>query len=247
MKDEAYRLMADLDDTYWWFQARREIVGDVVARFVVPGGDIVDYGSGTGAMAARLQSRGFRVTAAEVSEQMLDSCRERGIPTIDIGSQWPPGASADCVLACDVLEHVEDDCGLLVKLRALLRPGGLFIGTVPAYEFLWSGEDHVSNHVRRYTKATLRKSLMGAGYEVAWASYFNTLLFPLAASVILAKRLLRPREMYRSNVRSLPAWQNALCRGVFSKERPLLRWLRFPFGLSLIVVARPRGAITSES
>jgi hypothetical protein len=88
---------------------------------------------------------------------------------------------------------------------------------------------------------------MGAGYEVVWASYFNTLLFFLVASVILAKRLLRPRDMYRSNLRPLPAWQNALLRRVFSKERFLLRWLKLPFGLSLIFVARPVAAVTSES
>jgi SAM-dependent methyltransferase len=244
MKDEAYRLMANLDETHWWFQARREIVCDVVARFVPAGSDIVDYGSGTGSTALRLCSDGYRVVAAEVSQEMLEACRERGIPTVDLGSEWIAPASADCVLACDVLEHVEDDLGPLAKLRALLRPGGLLIGTVPAYEFLWSGEDYVSSHVRRYTKSTLKKSLMGAEYEVVWSSYFNTLLFPLAASVILAKRLLRPRDMYRSNVEPIPGWQNTLFRSVFSRERKLLRWLRLPFGLSLIFVARPQGATT---
>jgi SAM-dependent methyltransferase len=240
MKDEAYRLMAELDETYWWFQARREIVCDVVARFVPPGGAILDYGGGTGALAARLCGQGYRVVAADVSRPMLASCRERGIPTIDLDAETIPPASADCVLACDVLEHVEDDVGLLNEFRAALRPGGLFLGTVPAYEFLWSGEDHVSSHFRRYTRRSLVRTLESAGYEVAWVSYFNTLLFPLAASVILAKRLFRPRDMYRSNVVPLPGWQNAACRAVFARERILLRWLRFPVGLSLIVAARPR-------
>jgi SAM-dependent methyltransferase len=244
MKDEAYRLMANLDETYWWFQARREIVCDIVARFVLAGGDIVDYGGGTGSTAARLRRNGYEVIAAEVSKEMLEACRERGIPTVDLGCQWMPPASVDCVLACDVLEHVEDDLSLLAKLRAVLRPGGLLIGTVPAYEFLWSGEDYVSSHVRRYTKSTLKKSLEGAEYEVVWSSYFNTLLFPLAASVILTKRLLRPRDMYRSNIEPIPGWQNTLFRSIFSKERKLLRRLRLPFGLSLAFVARPRRATT---
>jgi SAM-dependent methyltransferase len=239
MKDEAYRLMADLDETYWWFQARREIVCDVVKRFAPAGGAILDYGGGTGAMAAQLGRHGYRVTAADVSKEMLAACRARGIPVIDLDERAIPAVSADCVLACDVLEHVEDDVSLLRELRGAIRPGGLLIATVPAYEFLWSGEDHVSNHFRRYTRATLARSLRAADYELVWSSYFNTLLFPLAAAVILSKRLLRPRDMYRSNVEPLPGWQNSLFRAVFSKERTLLRWLRLPLGLSLIVVARP--------
>src|SRR4051812_2319924 len=64
MKDEAYRLMADLDESYWWYRARREIVCDVVSRFVPPGRDVVDYGCGTGAIAARLRDLGYRAIGA---------------------------------------------------------------------------------------------------------------------------------------------------------------------------------------
>jgi SAM-dependent methyltransferase len=242
MEEEAYHLMTDRDDSYWWFQARREIVCDVVSRFVPAGGEVVDYGCGTGAMAARLRELGYRIVGAEVSEDMLENCRRRGLATINLSEQSIPPASADCVLACDVLEHVEDDVGLLDKLREVLRPEGLFVGTVPAYDFLWSGEDYVSRHFRRYTRAKLGRSLASAGYDVLWSSYFNTLLFPVASSVILAKRLFRPRAMYRSNVEPLPEWQNTLLRTIFAKERRLLRWVRLPFGLSVVCVARPRRA-----
>src|SRR4051794_38334452 len=136
MREEAYRLQESWDDTYWWFQARREIIGDVVSRFVPPGADIVDYGCGTGSIVDHLRSLGYRAVGAEVSEEMLAASRERGIPTIDLGREEIPPASTDCVLACDVLEHVADEIGLLKRLREALRPGGVLIGTVPAYEFL---------------------------------------------------------------------------------------------------------------
>jgi SAM-dependent methyltransferase len=246
MREQAYRLQEHLDDSYWWFQARREIVCDVVGRFVAPGRDVVDYGCGTGAIAARLRERGYRVVGAEVSEEMLEACRRRGVPTIDLNKESIPRASADCVLACDVLEHAEDDVGLLRRLREAVRPGGLLIGTVPAYEFLWSGEDYVSGHYRRYTRATLRRSLKSGDYEILWSSYFNTLLFPLAFSVILGKRLFRPRDMYDSNVVPVSKWQNAFLRSVFVKERGLLRWLRLPFGLSIIFAAKPREASAAD-
>jgi SAM-dependent methyltransferase len=246
MREEAYHLQEELDDSYWWFQARREIVCDVVGRFVAPGRAVLDYGCGTGAIAARLRELGYGVVGAEVSAEMLENCQRRGVPIIDLSKEWIPRASADCVLACDVLEHAEDDVGLLRRLREVLRPGGLFIGTVPAYEFLWSGEDYVSGHHRRYTRATLGRSFRSGNYEILWSSYFNTLLFPLSVSVILAKRLFSPRDMYHSNVVPLAQWQNAFLRSVFVKERGLLKWLRLPFGLSIIFAAKPRGASAAD-
>jgi SAM-dependent methyltransferase len=238
MRGDAYRLMADLDEDHWWYRARRGIVCDIVGRFVPSGAEVVDYGCGTGATAARLRQADYRVVGADVSGEMVSACRRRGLPAVDLGEEALPPAIADCVLACDVLEHVEDDADLLRSLRRLLRPGGLLVGTVPAYEFLWSGEDFVSGHFRRYTRRSVCRLVASSGYGVVWSSYFNTLLFPVAASVILAKRLFRPRDMYRSNIRPAPAWQNALLQGIFEKERGLLRWSRLPFGLSVAFVAR---------
>jgi SAM-dependent methyltransferase len=240
MKQEAYRLMADLDESHWWYQARRQIICDVAVRFFPGGCEVVDYGSGAGATAARLRELGFRVIAADVNADMLRACRSRGLPTIDLSERSVPAAAADGVLACDVLEHAENDVELLDTLYEVLRPGGLLVGTVPAYEFLWSGEDFVSDHFRRYTRRSLCASLGAAGYDAVWVSHFNTILFPLAASVILGKRLFYPRDMYRSNVELLPPWRNNLLRSVFEKERGLLRRVRLPFGLSIIFVARPQ-------
>lgn len=240
MKSEAYRLMEDLDSSHWWFRARAEIICATVAKFVAPSGEIVDFGSGTGGTAVKLHDLGFRVTAADVSQRVLPVCQARGLPTIDLSQEWLPRDSADCVLACDVLEHVEDDAGLLARLREAIRPGGHFIGTVPACEFLWSGEDYVSEHVRRYTQSGLKERLRSAGYDVVWCSYFNTILFPLAFAIIMGKRLFRPRDMYRSNVQPLPNWENEILYKLFSMEKRMLNWIRFPFGVSIIVVAECR-------
>ncbi len=110
--------------------------------------------------------------------------------------------------------------------------------TVPAYEFLWSGEDYVSEHVRRYTRAGLKRQIRRAGLENIHCSYFNTFLLPAMAAAILTKRLFFPREMYRSNVAPLPRWQNEILYRAFRFEGSLLRWISFPAGASLMAVAR---------
>ena len=127
---------------------------------------------------------------------------------------------------------------MLEKLRPILRSRGLLIASVPAYNFLWSGEDFVSNHVRRYTKRRLEKCVRDAGYAVEWCSYFNALLLPLIVAAVLYKRLLRPRDLYVSDIKPLPDWQNDTLYKIFATERFILPRLRFPAGASILLFAR---------
>jgi len=240
MKDEAYILMRTLEDSHWWYRARREIVCDVIARCVPGGSRILDYGCGTGSTARALHDLGYLVTAADVSDHALAACRDEHLPTLDLRTHRPDTRSADAILAGDVLEHVHDDEALLADFSSWLRPGGTLVLTVPAYQFLWSGEDVVSEHLRRYTRMRLLEKVETAGFEVVRSSYFNTLLFPAAAGVILFKRLFAPAQQRRSNVSMPPAFLNRMCYRIFRTERLALRRVRFHFGLSILVIARSR-------
>lgn len=228
----------DLEETYWWYRARKEIIGDTVRRFLPVGSDIIDFGSGSGVIAKHLVGLGLKVLAADIDTKALTACSERGLNTIDLNHDWPAPASADCILACDVLEHVQDDVGLLRKLKLTLRPHGLLIAAVPAYDFLWSGEDYISEHFRRYNKPQLEKRVREASFVTEWCTYFNALLLPLVTAVVLYKRLLRPRDMYRSDVEPLPEWQNNILYRIFASERKILPRVWFPAGASILLVGR---------
>jgi SAM-dependent methyltransferase len=228
----------DLEETYWWYRARKEIIADTVRRYLPPGSDIIDFGCGSGIIAKHLVELGFKVLAADISAPLLAACRRRKLNTLDLNNDWPAPAIADCVLVCDVLEHVEDDLGLLRKLKLTLRPAGLLIAAVPAYDFLWSGEDYISDHVRRYNKLRLEKRITEAGFTIEWCSYFNALLLPLVTAVVLYKRLLRPRDMYKSDVEPLPEWQDKILYRIFASERSILPHCRFHVGASVLLVAR---------
>ncbi len=238
MQPEAFALMEDLSRTYWWYRARREIICDTVVRNVAPGGEVADYGCGSGATADALRTLGFQVTAADISERCLALCRENGFPTVDLNRERLPAARSDCVLLCDVLEHVQDDVGLLTELRAALRPGGRILVTVPAYDILWSGEDFISGHVRRYTRRRLRQALTDAGFTIQRCGYFNTLLLPPIFGVLLGKRVFSPRSMYSSDLQPLPKWLNGLLYRVFALERWPLRAAGFPWGASILAIGK---------
>jgi SAM-dependent methyltransferase len=240
MKTVAYDIMEETEESYWWYRARRDIIFATIRRIAPRGCEIVDFGCGTGGTSAALQSLGYDVVGADVSEQALEACRAKGVPAINLATEHLREGGADCILAGDVLEHLQDDVAVLTDLRRALRRDGFLVAAVPAYEFLWSGEDYVSDHVRRYTRASLVRCVHEAGYEVCWCSYFNFFLLPVIAAVTLVKRVFFPRDMYRSDVAPLPAWQNEALYKTFAFEAKLLRWLRFPLGASLLIVARPR-------
>jgi SAM-dependent methyltransferase len=238
MKAEAYEIMERLARDHWWYRARFEILADILARFGKQGGRLLDFGSGTGVYAAALRDAGYDVTTADTSDLALENCGAKGLATIDLRTGKPDKAAFDMALLGDVLEHVEDETALLGDLATAIRPGGILLITVPAYDLLWSGEDFISGHVRRYRKAELLAVLRQAGLTPIWSSYFNTLLLPAIFGAIFAKRLFMPRSMYQPDVTDVSPLSNGLFYRIFASEKHLLRHLVFPAGASIVAVAR---------
>ncbi len=247
MQKDTYRLNFEAEDVHWWFLARRRILEVVLRRFL-PGGQesqpahILDYGCGTGGNHSLLTSFGH-VLGVDMSDDALEFCRQRGIQDalkIETAEGTPPGPF-DLIACLDVLEHVPDDTGLMSLLRARLKPEGRLIVTVPAYQWLWSGEDVVSRHLRRYTRTGLVQCAMNAGFEIEYSSYFSTLLLPIIAGVVLCNRWFRPERMQESDVRPCASWLNTILRRIFESESLWLRYSAFPFGASLLMICRPLG------
>ena len=131
-----------------------------------------------------------------------------------------------------------DDLDSLKAIRALLRPGGSLILTVPANRWMWSAHDVAHHHFRRYTKRELRRLFREAGFDIQLYSYFNTLLFPLVAAARIVGKLT-PRETADDK---LPGkFVNAVLEKIFGLEARLIGRLPLPFGVSLLaIVRRPR-------
>ena len=70
----------------------------------------------------------------------------------------------------------------------MLKPGGKVMITVPAFMWLWSYNDVINEHQRRYTATELAQKLEISGFRVKRKSYNNFFVFPLIAGV----RFLRP-------------------------------------------------------
>lgn len=240
MEAQVYERMAELDSDHWWFVARRNILQSVIERIVRPpvNARILEVGCGTGHNLAMLSKFGF-VEASEMDKTARDlassrlgrAITEAALPDL---SAWPEN-HFDIVALLDVLEHVPDDQSALAAIRERLKPGGSLLLTVPANKWMWSAHDVAHHHHRRYTKSELRRIARNAGFDLDLLSPFNSLLFPLIASVRAAGKLAG-RETSDDAMPPKPV--NAILKAVFGLEAGLIGRLPLPFGVSLVAVLR---------
>jgi len=234
--------MAELDQTHWWYVARRHILAEVIRRIAKPPGDarILEIGCGTGHNFAMLGAFGA-VDGLEVDDAARKFASERlGKP---VGSARLPDLEGiaenryDLIALLDVLEHVEDDLAALTSIRTRLKPGGRILVTVPANRWMWSAHDTVHHHFRRYNSSDLRHVIAAAGLKADLFTHFNTLLFPLAAAFrILGKLTGREEADDAQPVAPL----NAVFSRVFGLECHLLGRVSLPFGVSLLALLSAR-------
>ena len=197
---------------------------------------ILEVGAGTGANLDTLRAFG-RVTAVEPDHFACDYI-SRHFDVETVRTALPDGGIGlrdyDLIVALDVLEHIDDDLGALRSIHGMLKRRGRVIATVPAFQFLWSAHDEMLHHKRRYRVPELVSTMEEAGFRLVHRSYFNFLLFPVAVSFRLFDRLFKGVGCAGSG--SVHPLLNGLMAHVFGAEILLSRFVRFPFGLSLVVV-----------
>lgn len=244
METEIYENMFAVEESHWWYRARREIIFywiDQVAK-THPCPRFLDIGCGTGYNLYTLREMGYQfITGADIFYSALKYSKARGIRNLvcSNGENLPLAhGSYDLILALDVVEHIKDDFRILKEVNRVLKIGGKFIIFVPAFHFLWSLEDEVSHHYRRYSKKELITKVRQAGFEIQKITYANTLLFPLVALGRLILRIFRPFFKISSESEMNPKWMNSILYRLFLAERFFLRFVNFPFGVSILCVCK---------
>jgi SAM-dependent methyltransferase len=243
MKGEVYNFIKTCEKNNWWYKARRfifeKILKDYAADFP-KSGKLYEIGCAYGGNFGVWSKFSDFCVGVDVKKECLESCKNLGYKEVILANAEDlaiiPSSVASVVVACDVLEHIENDEKALREMRRILKKGGILFLTAPAFEFLWGGADKLSLHKRRYSKRELEGKLKDAGFSIVRSAYFNTFLFlPVLISRILEKMLkLNPAIEYKP----LPRFLNYILEKIFSFEAYLLKFLNFPFGVSLMIIAK---------
>jgi len=255
MDEVAYQQFRDLEKSHWWFQGRRAIFFSLLDRFMDAvnqdhrgtGKDaiILDIGCGMGGMLPHLSRHGTAI-GIDMSAESLDHCRNRGFTRVTLGDGYClpfNDGTFDLVTLFDTVEHIDDDQAVLEEASRVAGRNGLVMVTVPAFQFLFSDNDVVAHHKRRYTARALKRKLRHAGLTPIKTSYYNTLLFPIIVPLVLLKKLkmnlFGVPENPRSNISyTIPSILNAFLSTTFSSERIPMRRMSYPVGHSLLCLAR---------
>lgn len=241
MEEGEYRLMADVEDRHWWYDAvrrllRRLLSGELSGSESTP--RILDAGCGTGATGGWLDERGH-VVALDISAMAL-KLYAKGHPEAtllegSVESIALPDASMDLVVCVTVLYHanVTNPSIAIAEFGRVLRPGGLLCLVEPGMKGMHRGHDEVTHGARRFGVKELRDLVFASGMEVEKATGAFSFLIPLAWVRSKLSRSNKSSDL-SNNASGLLGLLGTLSR----VETRLVARRSLPFGLSVLVLGR---------
>jgi len=254
MSEVEYARMDRFESGHWWYVGLRDLLARVLDRFAVaerPDLHVLDAGCGTGEnlrmCAVRMPAA--RLSGFDASERALEYARHK-VPQAELcvgDVRQPPfhHERVDLILSCDVLQITGMDEARrgMYRLAAQLRPGGLLVVNLPAYQWLFSRHDIAVATRYRFTARQVQAFLGDLGLQPAWLSYRLCLLFPAIVATRLPSLLRKPvpadSSSGRSDLTTAPAWLNqSLIRLVRWENSWIARGRSWPWGSSVFAVAR---------
>ncbi len=224
-----------------WERARLALVSRLIARHAPLGdGDVVlDVGCGDTFVVeslARVYPRvQFYAVDSAFTPELIETFASRmtvsNVALFASTGEVPAARPASLVLLMDVLEHVEDDRGMLRGLASgpLGTAATRFLITVPAYGALFCSHDRFLGHYRRYSFAEFGALLDSARLAPLSAGHLFTSLVPLRIVQVVRERLAPPAQ---SPPTGLARW-----RGGEAAARVMAAVLELDGRLSLTLLA----------
>ncbi len=248
MRERAFEQLSTLEATHWWFRGRRKVYLELI-KAQVEGARltrVLEVGSGSGGFLPELAQLGQQLHFIEPNEAAASCCAARPEAS---GARASAAAlpfqdrSLDLICLFDVLEHIEDDLAALREVRRCLRPGGHLALSVPAHPWLYSNNDRVSGHYRRYRRRELVRLVQTAGFRVKRKTFANVLLSPLILPLVLGLKAVEKSGLISTDSQhtnlslTLPRPLNELLYRVFALELRFSRRRDLPLGHSILLIA----------
>ncbi|MFH1456927.1 MAG: class I SAM-dependent methyltransferase [Patescibacteria group bacterium] len=233
-----------LEENYWWFIARRDIIIKLIKKIGIDKTDkILDIGCSGGPLINSLKHNGFiNIYGIDISMDAINLCKKRGLNNVTVmdGKKTQfKNEDFDVIIASDILEHIKNDHSALLEWYRLLKPNGKLILFVPAFDFLWSGHDKINKHYRRYNKSSLIKRLGETQFKVLRISYWNFILFfPIYLLRTFQHFMLKNEGEPQDQLYELHSLANKILIVLLKTENFFLKYFNFPTGVSVFTICR---------
>lgn len=142
------------------------------ARSLTAKSRVVDFGAGIGTFTGVLAGTGAEILAIESDAHQGKVLSEAGY-TVKLLSDIAD-SSVDYIYSINVIEHIDDDVSILREFRRILKPGGYVLIYVPAFQLLWTENDVLVGHCRRYRMKSLKTLVASGGISVDRCRYVDS-------------------------------------------------------------------------
>jgi len=249
MTPEELHNIYQAESEFWWYEGMRAITWALLDRLLPSGLACgLDAGCGTGMNALQFERRyGIRMHGVDLAPLGIQYCRKRNLSRTAVASvlDLPFGDSCfDFVSSMDVFPVLPPggDEQALREFRRVLRPGGWLVLRAAAFHTLRSRHSQYVAERHRYRAGELLRKLVAENFRVVRWTYANSFLSPVAWVKFRIWENLTRQEPRSGVAETLPPWLNRLLLSALQSEAALIRsGFRFPFGQSLMAVARKPG------
>jgi SAM-dependent methyltransferase len=189
--EKSFEGLAQLEADNFWFRSRNKIIVWALRKYFSDFECLLEVGCGTGFVLQAISHEfpNALIVGSEIYTTGLKFAAKR-LPFVELiqmdARKIPFEAEFDLVVAFDVIEHILEDELVLQNFHRAIKPGGGCLISVPQHKWLWSPEDDVACHKRRYSISELHAKVKAAGFSIQHSTSFVSLLLPL----MLASRLM---------------------------------------------------------
>ena len=246
---EYFAQLANVEAGNFWFRSRNTLILHLLKLHSSNLNSLLEIGCGTGFVLSGIASA-FPTAAlvgAEIYSTGLQHAARRvpGAQFLQMDARHIPYDSHfDVIGAFDVIEHIEADTRVLAQMNLALKPNGILILSVPQHPSLWSSQDIMACHVRRYSATELKQKVLSAGFDIVDSGSFVALLLPL---MWLSRRFDKNDQSGQHDPMAelrIGKMANLILSAIMRVELFFTRiGIRFPAGGSLFLVARKRSAV----
>jgi 2-polyprenyl-3-methyl-5-hydroxy-6-metoxy-1,4-benzoquinol methylase len=246
--DEGYNACFDMEETSFWFQHRNNCIVSLVKKYA--SNDLFfDVGGGNGFVSKAIEEAGIEGVLLEPGYEGVLNAKKRHIKNVFCGTLNDLSGLEGHIQAMgtfDVIEHIKDDAQFVNEVCNMLKQGGVFFATVPAYKFLWSDEDTDAGHFRRYTRKSITSLLKDNGFEIVYSSYFfSVLIIPIFVFRTLPSKFGIKRKtntIDKKEHKQKTGFVGKILNLIWNFELERIQNNKFiPFGTSCLIVAKKKG------